>query len=108
MAQALFWIGQLTNAPSHCFGSAQAALRLLGKTGTFYLPSCLLWTPLLRGWRALAQQHDVAEFMQHFLSHANPPAYREFWQSRLDLPLQVVDAGRFMLSLATVVSSSCN
>ena len=92
-AQALHWIGRLTDLPDDCFGAAKAALRMLGKAGHVYLPACLPWTPLLRGWRQLSAQHDAAEFMGHLLKSAAPSASIGHWQSRLIEPLQVVDAG---------------
>ena len=61
-AQALHWIGRLTDLPDDCFGAAKAALRIAG----------LPWTPLLRGWRQLSAQHDAAEFMGHLLKSAAP------------------------------------
>ena len=59
-----------------------------------FLPSCLPWVPLVRGWRHITQQHDAAEFMQHLLARSAPSAHRGCWQSRLANPMQVVDAGR--------------
>ena len=92
-AQAFCWIGNLLAAPRSCLGTAQAAVKLLRKQGSPYLPSCLPWGPLLRGWRALRQQNDVAEFMTHLLRAACPAAYKGFWQARYSNPCTVLDTG---------------
>ena len=92
-AQAFCWIGNLLAAPRSCLGTAQAALKLLRKQGSPYLPSCLPWGPLLRGWRELRQQNDVAEFMTHLLRAARPDAYKGFWQARYSNPCSVLDTG---------------
>ena len=82
----------LTAAPQACYGLAQAAFKPLLHAGRPYLPSCLPWRPLLRGWRALSSQHDVCEFMAHLLSIAEPSAYEGLWQSRLTNPFLVTAA----------------
>ena len=93
-AQAFQWIGALAGQPRLCYGAAEAAIRLVSKPGNPFLPSCLPWVPLVRGWRHITRQHDAAEFMQHLLTRSAPSAYHGCWQSRLSNPLQVVDAGR--------------
>ncbi|CAE7793397.1 unnamed protein product [Symbiodinium sp. CCMP2592] len=92
-AQALHWFGVLTDAPSGCHGSAQAAMRLLNREGLVFLPGSLQWLLLIRGWRRLTQQHDAAEFMTHLLLCCAPEGFVGCWQSRLTNPLQVADAG---------------
>ena len=104
-AQAFCWVGNLLAAPRPCLGSAQAALKLLRKSGTPYLPSCLAWGPILRGWRGLCQQNDAAEFMTHLLRVAQPEAYQGQWQARVSNPVAVVDTGPLAAPILLDVSS---
>ena len=92
-AQAFCWLGFLAADQESCFGQAHSAMRLLMRGGTSYLPSCLPWLPLLRGWANLAVQHDCGEFMTHLLHRAAPRAYVGMWQSRLSDPHTVREAG---------------
>ena len=63
------------------------------RSGRPYLPSCLPWRPLLRGWRHLSTQHDACEFMTHLLDRASPVAFEGCWQSRLSHPFTITDEG---------------
>ena len=92
-AQAFCWLGFLAADQESCFGQAHSAMRLLMHGGTSYLPSCLPWLPLLRGWANLAVQHDCGEFMTHLLHRAAPRAYVGMRQSRLSDPHTVREAG---------------
>ena len=92
-AQALYWLGALTASPRECYGAAQAALKPLMRSGRPYLPSCLPWGPLLRGWHHLSTQHDACEFMVHLLDKAAPAAFEGSWQSRLSDPFTITDEG---------------
>ena len=92
-AQALYWLGALTASPRECYGAAQAALKPLMRSGRPFLPSCLPWGPLLRGWHHLSTQHDACEFMVHLLDKAAPAAFEGSWQSRLSDPFTITDEG---------------
>ena len=98
-AQALQWLGQLTPHPLLCYGSALRALQLVCTSGQIYLPRCLAWTQLLRGWTHIAQQHDVGEFVRHVLMKAQPPAFAGRWEARLDNPHVVTDQGPMTMPL---------
>ena len=92
-AQAFQWIGALLGARELCYGAAEAAMRIVTRAGSPYLPSCLPWIPLISGWRNLARQQDAAEFMHHLLLRSSAVAYHGTWQARLCNPTQVVDTG---------------
>ena len=92
-SQAFAWMGQLTGQEDRCYGSACAAVRPVLRVGRVLLPQCMPWHVLLRGWRGLANQQDVCQFMGHLLDAATPWAYQGKWEARLDNPSTVVDAG---------------
>ena len=93
MAQALAWLCRLTDAPDLCWGRARPALKMVQTSGRPYLPSCLAWLPILRGWRDVSRQQDVCEFLRHTLQFAAPLALKGSWQARLTNPHVITDQG---------------
>ena len=93
VAQALCWLALLTGDAHACGGKASAAIMLVATAPRAYLPSCLAWHPILRGWRNLSLQHDAGVFMSHVLKFASPAALRGSWQARLSNPDTIVDEG---------------
>ena len=82
---ALLWLGQHTGDSAAFFGILGPALRSCG-VGTprkpAYVPGLMQWTPHLRAWPNLRQQHDVAEFWGFLMSLAEPTGMAGTWESR--------------------------
>ena len=93
VAQSLAWQGRMSSAPLLCYGQAHIALQMVLRPGTPTLHRSLPWLPYVQTWRQVAQQHDASEYLQHFLSIAQPPAYNGHWEARMSNPHQVTDGG---------------
>ena len=93
VAQALCWLALLADDVLSCGGKARTAIMLAQRAHKPYLPDCLAWHPILRGWSQLKQQHDAGMFLTHVLTYAAPAALCGVWQARLCNPDTVTDAG---------------
>ena len=93
VAQALCWLALLADDALSCGGKARAAIMLAQRAHKPYLPYCMAWHPVLRGWTQLKQQHDAGMFLTHVLTYAAPAAMRGIWQARLCNPNTVTDEG---------------
>ena len=93
VAQALCWVALLTDDAASCGGKARSAIMLAQRAHKPYLPDCIAWHQVLRGWAQLKQQHDAGMFLAHVLHYAAPVALRGTWQARLCNPDTVTDEG---------------
>ncbi|CAE7245053.1 unnamed protein product [Symbiodinium sp. CCMP2592] len=91
--QVLYWSGIMMADSLACSGLAQAGMSVIANAGAPYLPACLSFQVLFRGWRNLHRQQDVAEFITHVIAAAQPSAFDGVWQSRLTNPHTVTDTG---------------
>ena len=99
IAQSLAWQGRLSSDPLLCYGQANFALQMVLRPGTPTLHRSLPWLPYVQTWQRVAQQHDASEYLQHFLSIAQPPAYSGRWEARMSNPHQVTDGGELQSPL---------
>ncbi|CAE7254612.1 unnamed protein product, partial [Symbiodinium microadriaticum] len=91
--KALCWVALLTDDAASCGGKARSAIMLAQRAHKPYLPDCIAWHQVLRGWAQLKQQHDAGMFLAHVLHYAAPVALRGTWQARLCNPDTVTDEG---------------
>ena len=92
-AQALYWIGEMSNDSSSAYGGAARSFATLSKSGQADIAASLLWRRLLSQWPNPLQQHDAGEFLRHVLTLLQPGAYQGCWQARLSNPAHTVDSG---------------
>ena len=74
VAQALYWMGELSCNASLAYGGARQSFALLQKSSSVDLTESLLWRRVLRQWPEPLRQHDVGEFARHVLTLLQPRA----------------------------------
>ena len=94
VAQAFYWIGELTSSPADAYGRLKAGMSALKGSARVCLPDSMQWRQVLARWPNPLQQHDAGEFIRHLLDEVQPAAYQGCWQARVSNPHQVVDEGR--------------